>query len=227
MGKNESLLDNLDMNIYIPGKIICVGMNYRSHVDEQDGRFPSSPVLFAKAKSCVIKDGDEIIYPQEVGQLDYEVELAAIIGKKIKGVRETNVPGYIFGYTVFNDITARDLQKAEGQWYRAKSFDTFGPMGPRAVRQEEIVDPQDVNLRSYVNGELRQDGNTSDMIFGVYELISYISRSMTLFPGDLISTGTPSGVGLFTEGKKLLKPGDEVTCEIDGIGRITNTVVNP
>jgi 2-keto-4-pentenoate hydratase/2-oxohepta-3-ene-1,7-dioic acid hydratase in catechol pathway len=220
-------LENIDIKTYIPGKIICVGMNYRSHIDEQDGRFPSSPVLFAKARSCVIKDGDEIIYPQQTKQLDYEVELAAIIGKKTSNIEPGEVSSHIYGYTVFNDITARDLQKSEGQWYRAKSFDTFGPLGPVAVKQEDLGDPQDINLKSYVNGDLRQDGNTSDMIFGVYDLISYISKSITLFPGDLISTGTPSGVGLFTGGDKLLKPGDVVTCEVEGIGRITNKVVNP
>jgi 2-keto-4-pentenoate hydratase/2-oxohepta-3-ene-1,7-dioic acid hydratase in catechol pathway len=222
----KDLSGNIDINDYIPGKIICVGMNYRSHVDEQDGRFPSSPVLFGKARSCIIKDGESIIYPEQTKQLDYEVELAVIIGKKASNIEPDDVPSYVYGYTVFNDITARDLQKSEGQWYRAKSFDTFGPLGPAVVKQEELGDPQDVNLRSYVNGELRQDGNTSDMIFGVYYLVSYISKSITLFPGDLISTGTPSGVGLFTGGSKLLNPGDVVACEIEGIGRITNTVVS-
>jgi 2-keto-4-pentenoate hydratase/2-oxohepta-3-ene-1,7-dioic acid hydratase in catechol pathway len=226
MDNTGNTLDDMDIKNYIPGKIICVGMNYRSHVDEQDGRFPSSPVLFAKARSCVIKDGDEIIYPQQTKQLDYEVELAAVIGKKASNIEPYDAPSHIYGYTVFNDITARDLQKSEGQWYRAKSFDTFGPLGPVAVKQEELGDPQDINLRSYVNGELRQDGNTSDMIFGVYYLISYISRTITLFPGDLISTGTPSGVGLFAEGNKLLKPGDLVSCEIEGIGAISNKVVS-
>ena len=220
----EKNVNYIDINTFIPGKIICVGMNYRSHIEEQDGRFPTKPVLFAKARSCVIKDGDDIICPQEVRELDYEVELAAVIGKKIKDVKPEGVSAYIYGYTIFNDITSRDLQKTEGQWYRSKSFDTFGPLGPVIARKEGFGDPQDKSLRSYVNGEIRQDGNTSDMIFGVYEIISYISRSITLYPGDLVSTGTPSGVGLFTEGKKLLRPGDEVICEIDGIGRLTNRV---
>jgi len=226
-GYNEGLSGNINIKTYIPGKIVCVGMNYRSHVDEQDGRFPSSPVLFAKARSCVIKDGENIIYPEQTKQLDYEVELAAIIGKKARDVEVDDIPSHIYGYTVFNDITARDLQKSEGQWYRAKSFDTFGPLGPTVTKPEELGDPQDISLKSYVNGELRQDGNTSDMIFGVYELISYISHSITLFPGDLVSTGTPSGVGLFSGGSKLLRPGDVVACEIEGIGRITNEVVSP
>jgi 2-keto-4-pentenoate hydratase/2-oxohepta-3-ene-1,7-dioic acid hydratase in catechol pathway len=201
-------------------------MNYRSHVMEQDGRFPTSPVLFAKATSCIIKDGENIVYPEEVKELDYEVELAAVIGKKMKDIAPRDVGRFIYGYTIMNDITARDIQHSEKQWYRAKSFDTFGPTGPRIVRAEELPDPRNIDLRSYVNGELRQDGNTRDMIFGVYELISYISRSITLYPGDLISTGTPSGVGLFSEGKKLLRAGDEVVCEIDGIGRLANKVVS-
>lgn len=213
------------MKNYIPGKIICVGMNYRSHVEEQDGRFPSKPVLFAKAKSAVIKDGENIVYPPEVKELDYEVELAVIIGKITKNVKKDDVPDHIYGYTIMNDITARDIQKNESQWYRAKSFDTFAPMGPAIIKQKEFGEPNNISLKSYVNGELRQDGNTSDMIFKVYELISYISNSITLEHGDLISTGTPSGVGIFMKEKNTLKPGDEVICEVEKIGKITNKVV--
>lgn len=226
MNYSKDFIKSMDMRTYIPGKIICVGMNYRSHVEEQDGRFPSKPVLFAKAKSCIIKDRENIIYPSEVMELDYEVELAVVIGRKIKNIKKDDVPEHIYGYTIMNDITARDIQKNESQWYRAKSFDTFGPMGPIIIKQEEFGEPQNISLKSYVNGELRQDGNTSDMVFKVYELISYISNSITLDPGDLISTGTPSGVGIFMEGKKLLKPGDEIICEIDKIGRISNKVIN-
>ncbi len=215
-----------DINTYIPGKIICVGMNYKSHVKEQDGRFPEKPVLFAKAKSCIIKNGEYIVYPPEVKELDYEVELAVIIGKKMKDIPEEKVSDYICGYTIMNDITARGIQKNEPQCYRAKSFDTFGPIGPVIVERNGIPHPQNLNLKSYVNGEIRQNGNTSDMIFGVYELISYICRSITLETGDLISTGTPSGVGIFTKEKKLLQPGDTVTCEIEGIGKLENKIVS-
>ena len=225
MDYSENTLEDMDINTFIPGKIICVGMNYRSHVAEQDGRFPDKPVLFGKARSCIIKNGDNIVYPPEVKELDYEVELAAVIGKETKDIREEDVSEYIHGYTVFNDITARDIQKNESQWYRGKSFDTFGPVGPRIIKQEDFGDPYNISLKSYVNGELRQDGNTTDMVFGVYSLISYISQSITLNPGDLISTGTPSGVGIFMKDKKLLKPGDEVICEVEKIGRITNKVV--
>ncbi len=215
-----------DISTYAPGKIICVGMNYRSHIQEQDGRFPKKPVLFSKAKSCIIKNGENIIYPPEVKELDYEVELAVVIGKKMKDIPEDKVSDYIYGYTIMNDITARDIQKNEQQWYRAKSFDTFGPVGPVIVSKDKISDPQNLNLKSYVNGEIRQNGNTSDMIFSVYKLISYISRSITLEAGDLISTGTPSGVGVFMKQKKMLKPGDTVICEVERIGRLENKVIS-
>ena len=216
-----------DIKSYAPDKIICVGMNYKAHVKEQDGRFPDKPVLFAKARSCIIKDGENIIYPPEVAELDYEVELAVVIGIRMKNIPEEKVTDYIYGYTIMNDITARGIQKSEHQWYRAKSFDTFGPLGPVIVNKEKIPDPQNLKLKSYVNGQLRQDSNTADMIFGVYQLISYISRSITLEPGDLISTGTPAGVGIFMKEKKLLKPGDEIVCEIEAIGRLSNRVISP
>lgn len=215
-----------DINNYIPGKIICVGMNYKSHVKEQDGRFPKKPVLFSKAVSCIIKNSENIIYPREVKELDYEVELAAVIGRKIINIPQDKVSDYIYGYTIMNDITARDIQKNESQWFRAKSFDTFGPIGPVIVPGDKIGNPHSLNLKSYVNGELRQNGNTSDMIFGIYELISYISYSITLNAGDLISTGTPSGVGIFMKEKKLLQPGDTVTCEIEKIGKLENKIVS-
>ncbi len=213
-----------DINTYIPGKIICVGMNYKSHVKEQDGRFPEKPILFSKARSCIVKNMENIVYPSEVKELDYEVELAVVIGKRMKKVPEDIAFDYIYGYTIMNDISARDIQNSESQWYRSKSFDTFGPMGPAIVAKSEIPDPQNLNLKSYVNGELRQNGNTSDMIFGVYRLISYISRSITLEAGDLISTGTPSGVGIFMREKKLLQPGDTIICEIEKIGKLENKI---
>src|SRR4030042_4150352 len=214
----------LDISTYAPGKIICVGMNYGSHIQEQDGRFPKKPVLFSKAKSCIIKNEENIIYPPEVKELDYEVELAVIIGQKVKNVPAEKINDFIYGYTIIDDVTARDLQKNDKQWFRAKSFDTFGPIGPRIVTREQIGDPQNLGLKSYVNGELRQNSNTDEMIFKVFELISYISKSITLEKGDLIATGTPAGVGVFTEGKKLLLPGDTVTCEIEKIGRLVNRV---
>ena len=214
-----------NIKTYIPGKIICVGMNYKSLIKEQDGRFPSKPVLFAKANNAVIKNGENIVYPQEISELDYEVELAVVIDRKMKNIPESKVMEYIYGYTIINDITARDIHKSEGQWFRAKSFDTFAPIGPVIVSKKKISNPQNLKLKSYVNVRLRQDSNTSDMIFKIFELISFISKSMTLEKGDLIATGTPAGVGIFTEGKKLLKPGDVITCEIENIGRLTNQVI--
>lgn len=215
-----------DIKNYFPGKIVCVGMNYKSHISEQDGRFPSRPVLFAKATSSIIKDGENIFYPPEVKELDYEVELAVIIGSKMKNISEKDVLSHIYGYTIMNDLTAREIQKNEGQWFRAKSFDTFAPIGPVIIPRNKIRDPQNLQLKSYVNGKLRQDSNTNDMIFKVFELISYISKSMTLQSGDLISTGTPAGVGAFMKEKKFLLPGDEVICEIEKIGRLVNKVVS-
>jgi len=213
-----------DINSYRPGKIVCVGMNYSSHIKEQDGRFPEKPVLFAKANGAVIKNGEKIIYPPQVKELDYEVELAVIIGRTAKNVEPAKVKDFIYGYTIINDITARDLQKNEGQWFRAKSFDTFAPIGPVIVPSDAIEDAQNLNLKSYVNGELRQNSNTSEMIFKINELISFISFSMTLDPGDLIATGTPAGVGIFSKEKKLLNPGDKIVCEIEKIGQLLNEV---
>jgi len=216
---------NFNIKNYIPGKIICVGMNYKSHIAEQDGRFPDKPVIFSKARTCIIKNGENIVYPTEVRELDYEVELAVIIGKEMKNTSESESYSYIYGYTIINDVTARDIQKKESQWYLAKSFDTFGPIGPIIIPKEKIADPQDLNIRSYVNGQLRQNSNTSEMIFGVKELLSYLSKFITLEKGDLIATGTPAGVGIFSGHKKLLKPGDEVTCEIEKIGKLINKVI--
>ncbi len=216
----------IDIKTYTPGKIICVGMNYKSHVEEQDGRFPDKPVLFSKATSSIIKDGDTIVYPPETNELDYEVELAVIIAKQATKISEDEASRHIYGYTIINDITARDIQREESQWYRAKSFDTFAPIGPDIVLAGDIGHAQNLNLRSYVNNGLRQNSNTSDMIFGINKLICYISRSITLKPGDLIATGTPAGVGVFMKQKKMLRPGDVVSCEIEKIGKLTNRVIS-
>jgi 2-keto-4-pentenoate hydratase/2-oxohepta-3-ene-1,7-dioic acid hydratase (catechol pathway) len=216
----------IDIKTFIPGKIICIGMNYKSHILEQDGRFPEKPVLFAKSNSSIIKNGENIIYPPQTTELDYEVELAVIIGKKMKNIPKDQVQEFIYGYTVMNDITARDCQKSDGQWFRAKSFDTFAPIGPEIILKENLTNAQNLTLKSYVNGELRQNSNTSDMIFKINELISFISMSFTLERGDLISTGTPAGVGIFMKEKKLLRPGDEIVCEIEKIGILENKVVS-
>ncbi|MCL4377747.1 MAG: fumarylacetoacetate hydrolase family protein, partial [Actinobacteria bacterium] len=174
--------------------------------------------------SCIIKNGENIICPAEVKELDYEVELAVIIGHKLKNIPASKIHDFIYGYTIINDITARDIQKNENQWFRSKSFDTFGPIGPVIVKKDQVPDPQNLRLKSYVNNELRQNSNTGEMIFKVFDLISYISASITLNEGDLIATGTPAGVGVFAKGKKFLKPGDMVTCEIEKIGMLVNRV---
>lgn len=215
---------NFEISTYKPGKIICVGMNYKSHIKEQDGRFPLNPVLFCKASSSLIKNNETIIKPKDTNELDYEVELAIIIGKEMKNIDSDDIYDFIYGYSIINDLTARDLQKKEGQWFRAKSFDTFAPIGPVIIPRDEIKDPQNLNLKSYVNGEKKQDSNTSDMLFKIPELISFMSKSMTLMPGDLIATGTPAGVAVFTEGAKFLQDGDEVLCEIESIGKLANKV---
>ncbi|MDD3519648.1 MAG: fumarylacetoacetate hydrolase family protein [Actinomycetota bacterium] len=218
-------MEKISINSYKPGKIVCVGMNYRGHVSEQDGRFPDKPVLFCKSNTSIIKNNENIICPEEVKELDYEVELAVVIGKKAKNVLPENMSDYIYGYTIMNDVTARDIQKKEGQWFRAKSFDTFAPIGPDIILAKYIKNPDNINLKSYVNGELRQDSNTSDMIFGVYELISFISKSMTLEEGDLVSTGTPAGVGAFRKQKSFLRNEDIISCQIDNIGELVNKIV--
>jgi 2-keto-4-pentenoate hydratase/2-oxohepta-3-ene-1,7-dioic acid hydratase in catechol pathway len=198
-----------------PSKIVCVGVNYRAHADEMDKPLPSAPLIFLKPPSAVLDPGGQIRYPKTVQRVDFEGELAVVIGKKASGIRPEEADRFIFGYTCFNDVTARELQKLDGQWTRAKGFDTFAPVGPWVVTG---LDPRKLSVESYLNGERRQSGNTADLIFPVGNLVSFISQVMTLYPGDLISTGTPSGIG-------PMKPGDRVEVVIDGIGRLTNTVV--
>ncbi len=189
-----------------PTKIICVGTNYRDHAKELDMKIPEEPLIFLKPPSSLIYDSQEIIYPHGVERLDYEAELAVVIG---------DVPGHILGYTCLNDVTARDLQKKDGQWTRSKSFDTFCPVGPVI---ETDIDPADIKVESYLNGVLKQSSSTRNLIFGVPALLSFISGIMTLMPGDIISTGTPYGVG-------PMQPGDEIEVRIEGIGSLKNKVV--
>ncbi|MEW6447187.1 MAG: fumarylacetoacetate hydrolase family protein [Bacillota bacterium] len=198
-----------------PGKIVCVGLNYRDHAKELGYALPDEPVLFIKPPTAVIGPDESIIYPSVSRQVDYEAELAVVIGKTAKRVRAGQAADYILGYTCGNDVTARDLQKKDGQWTRAKSFDTFCPLGPYIVTD---LDPRNCEISLYVNGERKQHSTTSELIFDVYYLVSFISYIMTLHRGDIILTGTPSGVG-------PLKPGDEVVVEVEGIGRLKNRVV--
>ncbi len=197
-----------------PSKIVCVGLNYVKHAHELGMALPDEPILFMKPPSSVLATGGQIVYPASSHQLDYEGELAVVIGKRCKSVSAEEADKYILGYTCFNDVTARDLQKKDGQWTRAKSFDTFAPFGPWIAK----IDPFDVDIRTRLNGRVVQDSNTSDLIFDVPRLLEFISGIMTLLPGDVIATGTPPGVG-------SMQKGDEVEVEIEGIGLLKNSVV--
>jgi 2-keto-4-pentenoate hydratase/2-oxohepta-3-ene-1,7-dioic acid hydratase in catechol pathway len=197
-----------------PSKIIAVGINYRDHAREMGHDLPDEPVLFMKPSRSVIGHGKDILYPESAHRVDYEAEIAAVVKKKAYGVSVKDAVGYILGYTCLNDVTARDLQRRDGQWTRAKSFDTFCPLGP--VIQTKL-DPNNVRICSRLNEELRQDSNTKNFIFPLFQLFSYVSHIMTLLPGDIVTTGTPSGVG-------GMKRGDTVEIEIEGIGILENKV---
>ncbi len=214
----------MGLSIDRPGKIICVGLNYRDHAEEQGTELPKAPLLFAKWSNTLIGDGETIVVPAEVQQPDYEAELGVVIDRTTSKVSEAQALDAVRGYICVNDVSARDLQFADGQWSRGKSVDTFCPVGPRLVPREEIEDPQALAIRCLVNGEALQDSSTSQMIFSVAEIIAYVSKTITLEPGDLIATGTPAGVGVFREPKRLLQDGDEVTVEVEGLGTLTNPV---
>ncbi|MCK4776940.1 MAG: fumarylacetoacetate hydrolase family protein [Actinomycetia bacterium] len=198
-----------------PSKVIAVGLNYSDHAKELNMEIPDEPIIFMKPSTSVIGTEDNIIYPKMSKQVDYEAELGVVISKKVKNVSEEDVGNCILGYTCANDITARDLQRKDGQWTRAKSFDTFSPFGPWIVTD---VNPDNLKVELYHNGEVKQSSSTSNMIFSVKKLVSFISKIMTLYPGDLIMTGTPPGVG-------PMHPGDEVEVRIEGIGNLKNKVV--
>ncbi len=207
-----------------PGKIVAIGLNYMDHAKESGTEPPKRPLIFAKFPTSVINHEEQIRIPRKLTErVDWEVELAVIIGREATRVSEKDALSYVSGYTVANDVSARDLQFADVQWVRAKSLDTFCPLGPKVV---ELDDPQNLKLQTRVNGETMQDSNTSQMIFGVAELISFCSHSFTLEAGDLILTGTPWGVGEFMEPKRSLQDGDVVECEIEGIGVLRNPVVD-
>ncbi len=197
-----------------PTKIIALGLNYKDHAEETGLPVPDEPLIFLKPPSAVIGSGEAILIPRGIGRVDYEAELAVVIGRRCKNVSEKEASKYILGYTCFNDVTARHLQKKDGQWTRSKSFDTFAPIGPWISTD---LDPTDLAIRLYLNGELRQNSRTSRMIFNVYHVVSFVSRIMTLEPGDVIATGTPSGIG-------PIRDGDKVVVEIEGIGKLVNYV---
>ena len=206
-----------------PGKIICIGLNYGDHAREAGMPIPAEPICFAKWPTALIGDGEPIRLPSISAEVDYEAELAVVIGRAATDVPEDDALGYVAGFACFNDVSARDLQRRDGQWSRSKSFDTFAPMGA-VVPVDSIGDPQSLAIRCDINGEVLQDGNTADMIFPVARLIAFLSQSTTLRPGDVIATGTPAGVGLAQQPPRFLRPGDVVTVEIEGIGRLSNPV---
>ena len=210
-----------------PGKIICVGLNYADHIAESKVDRPERVVLFAKFPSCLIAHGEPIIYPSITSELDYEGELAVVIGRQASRVPVGEALGYVGGYTIINDVSARDLQSAEPQWIRGKALDTFAPLGPVVLDAAAAPPVGELRLRTLVNGEVRQDASCSLMITGVPELIAYISAGITLEPGDIIATGTPSGVAAGMTPPAYLMPGDKVSIEIPGIGELVNTVTGP
>lgn len=211
--------------IHRPGKIIAVGLNYLDHCLEQDIAPPDRPTLFTKFSTAVNHHLAEIRWdPALTSKVDYEAELAVIIGRTARRVAKADAYDHVFGYTCLNDVTARDLQRADRQWVRGKSLDTFCPFGPVVVTADELPDPHTLPIRAWVNGELRQDSNTRHLIYDVPTLIELCSAAFTLEPGDIITTGTPGGVGDFRDPPVYLQPGDHIAVEIEGIGRLENTV---
>ncbi|MEO7086754.1 MAG: fumarylacetoacetate hydrolase family protein [Gemmatimonadaceae bacterium] len=208
-----------------PGKLICIGLNYRDHAIETGLPIPERPVIFSKFSNCVIAPGEAVIIPSIAEKVDYEAELAVVIGRRAKNVSADRAYDYVLGYTAFNDVTARDFQAGDGQWQRSKSCDTFAPMGQTIVTTDEIPDPHSLRIRLILNGETMQDSNTDQLIFSVPEIIEFITRSSTLEPGDVIATGTPPGIGGARKPPVLLKPGDTMEVQIEKIGGLGNPVV--
>jgi 2-keto-4-pentenoate hydratase/2-oxohepta-3-ene-1,7-dioic acid hydratase in catechol pathway len=208
-----------------PGKIVAIGLNYLDHIRESNLPQPAQPLVFAKFPSSVTGPNDPIVVDAKLtAQVDWEVELGVVVGRCMRAVSVNAALDYVFGYTVGNDVSARDVQFSESQWTRSKSFDTFCPVGPVVATADEIPDPQALALRTRVNGEVMQDSSTAEMLFGVAELLAFCSRSFTLEPGDLLLTGTPWGCGYFMDPPRALQVGDVVECEVERIGVLRNAV---
>jgi 2,4-didehydro-3-deoxy-L-rhamnonate hydrolase len=208
-----------------PGKILCSGINYRSHLDENpDAVLPEEPFFFAKMPSAVIGPNQPIKYPRLSQQVDYEIEFAAVIGKTMTGTPESEVLDHVFGYTILHDVSARDVQFRNSQITLGKNFDTFCPIGPCVVTRDEIPHPDRIGLKTFVNEKKMQDGSTADWLFSLPQLLSFLSQRITLEPGDVVSTGTPAGVGVFRKPAVFLHPGDVVRLEADQIGTLQNEV---
>lgn len=208
-----------------PGKIICIGLNYRDHAEESGMEIPKSPIIFSKFGTCVVGVNQPIVIPKTSGQVDYEAELAFVVGRRAKNVKKEDALRYVFGYTNFNDVSARDFQFADGQWQRGKSCDTFAPMGEFIVTADELKDPHNLNIRFRLNGETLQDSNTRKLIFKIPELIEFLSQTITLEPGDIVATGTPLGVGFARKPPVFLKDGDIAEVEIENLGILSNPIV--
>jgi 2-keto-4-pentenoate hydratase/2-oxohepta-3-ene-1,7-dioic acid hydratase in catechol pathway len=208
-----------------PTKIICVGLNYRDHAIESKMEIPSRPTIFSKYNNTVIGPGDNIVIPNNTQKPDYEAEFAFVIGKGGRHIKAADWPEHVFGYMNLNDVSARDVQLAVSQWVMGKTFDTFAPMGPFLVTADEIEDPHNLNISMTLNGETVQNSNTKELIFKIPELIEFLSSIMTLEAGDIVSTGTPSGVGMAWNPPKWLKPGDETVVTVEGLGSLRNTCI--
>jgi 2-keto-4-pentenoate hydratase/2-oxohepta-3-ene-1,7-dioic acid hydratase in catechol pathway len=208
-----------------PPKIICIGLNYRDHAIESNLPIPQTPTVFAKFPTAVIGPGQPIVLPKNSTQPDYEAEFAVVIGKRVRHVPEERWRDVVFGYTILNDVSARDFQMATSQWMIGKTFDTFAPIGPAIVTADEIADPHNLGISLELSGELLQNSNTSNLIFSVPKLIAYLSSVFTLEPGDIIATGTPSGVGFARKPPRYLRPGDDCRVRIEGLGELYNPVI--
>jgi 2-keto-4-pentenoate hydratase/2-oxohepta-3-ene-1,7-dioic acid hydratase in catechol pathway len=207
-----------------PGKIVCVGLNYRDHARETGQAIPTEPVLFSKYANSVVGPGADVVVPPEAEKVDYEAELAVVIGRRASVVSTADALAHVAGYACANDVSSRSLQFRSAQWLLGKAIDTFLPLGPYLVTADEVPDPQALGIRCVVNDEVLQSSDTGQMVFGVAELVSFISRTITLEPGDLLVTGTPSGVGMAADPPRFLGPGDRMRVEIDGLGELENTV---
>ncbi len=208
-----------------PPKIICIGLNYRDHAEEGKMALPEVPTVFCKYATSIIGPGDAIVLPKNSVKPDYEAEFVVVIGKRGRHIPEEKWRDYVFGYSILNDVSARDFQMATTQWTMGKTFDTFAPFGPAIVTADEVEDPHNLAISLTLNGETMQNSNTGNMIFQTPKLISFLSSVMTLEPGDIISTGTPAGVGFARKPPRWLRPGDEVTVRIEGLGELTNPVI--
>jgi 2-keto-4-pentenoate hydratase/2-oxohepta-3-ene-1,7-dioic acid hydratase in catechol pathway len=208
-----------------PPKLICVGLNYRDHAEESRAEIPSVPTIFNKFPNVVIGPGDDVVIPKATRKPDYEAEFAFVIGKGGRHIPEERAMEHVFGYTIINDVTARDFQTATTQWLMGKTFDTFCPMGPCIVTRDEIPDPHSLDISMEVSGEILQNSNTRELVFRIPKLIGYVSTAVTLEPGDVFATGTPAGVGFARRPPRWLKPGEEMVVRISGIGELRNRLV--